>query len=378
VGSLYDTAKPKGRDGAADRKASIVRCAFGRLRTEMIEMGQGASLATVLEAAEGAQARAAARVILALARAAAELSAVIARPSIEGRLGAATGGANVDGDAQRKLDLIAEDLCRSALQSAGVGPYLSEETEAPLVLDPAGTVAVAIDPLDGSSNIDVNGVIGTIFSVLPARGPDAATSFFQSGRAQIAAGFFMYGPQTTLVASIGKGVDVFTLDRSAGEFVRVEQGLRIPEGTPEYAINASNHRHWREAVRNYIDDCLRGADGPHGKTYNMRWAGSLVADGYRIFNRGGIFLYPADGRKGYDQGRLRLLYEASPIAFLAEQAGGAATDGERPILDIVPHRPHERAPLVMGSADKVERVRRYHQDVELTRAEPVGLSGARA
>ena len=341
-------------------------------------MGQGASLAAVLEVVEGAPAKAAARAVLALARAAAELSAVIARPAVEGRLGTTTGGANVDGDAQRKLDLIAEHLCRSALESAGVGPYLSEENDAPVSLDPKGTVAVAIDPLDGSSNIDVNGVIGTIFSVLPARGPDPAVSFFQSGRSQIAAGFFMYGPQTTLVLSLGRGVDVFALDRTAGEFVLVEQSLKIPEGTPEYAINASNHRQWREAVRNYIDDCLRGADGPHGKTYNMRWAGSLVADAFRIFSRGGIFLYPADGRKGYDQGRLRLLYEASPIAFLAEQAGGAATDGERPILDIVPHRPHERAPLVMGSADKVERVRRYHQDVELAHAQPMGLSGARA
>lgn len=341
-------------------------------------MGQGASLATVLEAVEGVSAQAAARVILALARAAADLSAVIARPAVEGRLGTTTGGANVDGDAQRKLDLIAEDLCRNALEGAGVGPYLSEETEAPVILDPAGTIAVAIDPLDGSSNIDVNGVIGTIFSVLPARGPEPATSFFQSGRAQIAAGFFIYGPQTSLVVSLGQGVDVFALDRAAGEFMLVEQGLKIPEGTPEYAINASNHRHWREAVRNYIDDCLLGADGPHGKTYNMRWAGSLVADGYRIFSRGGIFMYPADARKGYEQGRLRLLYEANPVAFLAEQAGGAATDGERAILDIVPHRPHERAPLVMGSADKVERVRRYHHDVELSRARPVGLASARA
>jgi fructose-1,6-bisphosphatase I len=341
-------------------------------------MRQGASLATVLEGIEGAEARAAARAVLALGRAAAELSVVIARPSIDGRLGAATGGANIDGDAQRKLDLIAEDLCRGALESAGVGPYLSEETEGPVVLDPAGKIAVAIDPLDGSSNIDVNGVIGTIFSILPAQGSDPNAAFVQSGRAQIAAGFFMYGPQTNLVVSLGRGVDVFTLDRDLGEFVLVEPGLKIPQGTAEYAINASNHRHWREAVRNYIDDCLRGADGPHGKTYNMRWAGSLVADGYRIFSRGGIFLYPADGRKGYEQGRLRLLYEASPMAFLAEQAGGAATDGERPILDIVPQRPHERAPLVMGSADKVERVRRYHQDAELARAQPSILSAARA
>lgn len=327
----------------------------------MNEAKRGVELAAALEA-DGAD-PAAARVVLALARAAQELAAVIARPSLDGRLGAATGGANSDGDAQRKLDIIAEALCRGALEGAGVGPYLSEETEGVVELDPRGAVAVAIDPLDGSSNIDVNGVIGTIFSILPAS-PGAApeAAFTQTGRAQIGAGFFIYGPQTTLVLTLGKGVDVFTLDRTAGAFVLAERGLTIPRETAEYSINASNHRHWREPVRRYVEHCILGAEGPHGRTHNMRWVGSLVADAYRIFLRGGVFMYPADARKGYEQGRLRLLYEASPVAFLAEQAGGAATDGEQPVLDLVPERPHQRAPLVMGSADKVEAVARYHRE----------------
>jgi fructose-1,6-bisphosphatase I len=234
---------------------------------------RGMSLAQALEGVEGGPGAAAARVVIALATAARDLAAVIARPTPGERLGAATGGANTDGDAQRKLDIIAEDLCRDALMGAGVGPYLSEEADDPMILDPQGSVAVAIDPLDGSSNIDVNGVIGTIFSVLPAEPGkgDPAAPFLQGGRGQLAAGFFVYGPKTTLVVSLGAGVDVFALDPAAGEFVLVERGLKIPLGTAEYAINASNHRHWTAPVRDYIDDCIRGADGPHGRNFNMRW-----------------------------------------------------------------------------------------------------------
>jgi fructose-1,6-bisphosphatase I len=340
---------------------------------------RGTSLAEALADADGGS-NGAARVVIALAGAARDLAAVIARPTPGERLGATTGGANTDGDSQRKLDIIAEDLCRDALTGAGVGPYLSEEADEPMILDPAGSVAVAIDPLDGSSNIDVNGVIGTIFSVLPAEAgeDDAAAPFLKGGRGQLAAGFFVYGPKTTLVVSLGAGVDVYALDPLAGEFVLVERGLEIPRGTAEYAINASNHRHWTPAVRHYIEDCTRGADGPHGRNFNMRWCASLVADAFRIFTRGGVFLYPSDSRKGYEKGRLRLLYEASPMAFLAEQAGGRATDGERPVLDIIAERPHERAPLIMGSADKVETIARYHHDVDLARRGPPVMSVAEA
>jgi fructose-1,6-bisphosphatase I len=338
----------------------------------VIDADWGSGLEEVLDGIEDVPGRAAARAVIALAGAARDLAAFIARPVPGERLGSTTGGANSDGDAQRKLDLIAEDLCRGALATAGVGPYLSEEAEDPMILDPDGTVAVAIDPLDGSSNIDVNGVIGTIFSILPATLGEAepARAFMVTGRAQLAAGFFMYGPQTTLVLSLGQGVQVFTLDPASGTFLLVERALKIPLGTAEFAINASNQRHWTPAVRHYVEDCARGAEGPHGRNFNMRWCGSLVADAYRIFTRGGVFLYPSDSREGYENGRLRLLYEASPIAFLAEQAGGGATDGERPILDIPADRPHQRAPLVTGSADKVERIARYHHDAELARRGP--------
>ena len=333
-------------------------------------MKPGATLGEVLEAASGSLSENQASAALTgaighLAEAAATLSSLIASPPLDERLGAASGAANADGDGQRRLDLIAEDLFREALRRGGVAAYLSEEVEAPGLLDPDGVLAAAIDPLDGSSNIDVNAPIGTIFSFYPMVDDgrsDPAAAFRRTGRAQIAAGFFIYGPQTALVMTLGSGVCRLTLDRVTGVFRLVEAGLTIPLDVPEYAINASNYRHWRTPVQAYIDDCVRGADGPRGRNFNMRWIASLVADAYRIFQRGGIFLYPGDSRKDYAQGRLRLMYEANPIAFLAEQAGGRASDGVDAVLDRPPLAPHQRVPFVMGSADKVERVRRYHLD----------------
>jgi fructose-1,6-bisphosphatase I len=316
-----------------------------------------------MQGRESPDMRGAERVVEALAGAARDLAEVIAAPVTGESLGAKLGSDNSDGDQQRKLDLVAEDICREALRGAGVGPYLSEETEGPLTLDRAGSLAVAIDPLDGSSNIEVNGVIGTIFSILPAPDlakTDPALAFAQTGRAQIAAGFFMYGPQTRLVLTMGAGVDVYALDRAAGAFLLLESGIRIPSGGAEYAVNASNRRYWREPVRRYIDDCCLGAEGPRGANFNMRWSGSMVADAYRVLTRGGLFLYPADSRRGYELGRLRLLYEASPVAFLTEQAGGAATDGLDSILDIIPERPHARTPVIFGAADEVEILRQNH------------------
>jgi fructose-1,6-bisphosphatase I len=331
-------------------------------------MQKGAGLDVLLRSAASASApvnATATEAILHMAEAAATLSDMIARPPLNGRLGASAGTSNADGDGQRHLDLAAENLFSAALRKAGIGGYLSEEAEGAAVFDPSGSVAVAIDPLDGSSNIDVNAPIGTIFSILPmvsGAGGDPLASFLQPGRRQVAAGFFVYGPQTSLVLSVGQGTHLFVLDRATGRFVLVEAKLKIPLSVPEYAINASNYRHWHEPVQSYIDDCVMGADGPRGRNFNMRWIASLVADAYRIFTRGGIFLYPADKRDGYGQGRLRLVYEANPVAFLAEQAGGAASDGIDPILDLLPESAHQRTPFVMGSADKVERVRRYHTD----------------
>jgi len=334
-------------------------------------MDRGATLEALLEAefkgVETDPRRAAAgRALAKMAEAAVALSTLIAAPPLTGRLGASAGSANSDGDGQKRLDLVAEDLFAGALRDAGIGAYLSEEVDEASLFDPEGLVAVAIDPLDGSSNIDVNAPIGTIFSILPMvtealSAP--ALAFRQTGRSQLCAGFFIYGPQTSLVVTFGRGVHLLVLNEKTGAFILVESGVAIPANVPEYAINASNYRHWHEPVQSYIDDCVKGEEGPTGRNFNMRWIASLVADSYRIFMRGGIFLYPGDRRPGYEQGRLRLMYEANPVAFLAEQAGGAATDGIDLILDRKPHTPHQRVPFIMGSADKVERVRQYYLDL---------------
>jgi fructose-1,6-bisphosphatase I len=332
-------------------------------------MTSGVSLEQILTATVGAETPQASAVVAAIremAGAAISLSQIIARPPLDGPLGAPAGGLNSDGDAQRRLDILAEDLFSTALRRAPVGAYLSEEIKGAVILNADGVVAVAIDPLDGSSCIDVNAPTGSIFSILPMISgavDDAEAAFRQTGRTQLAAGFFVYGPQTSLILSTGGGVSLFVLDRDADAFVLLESDLAIPSGHPEYAINASNARHWHAPVRRYVDDCLKGAEGPRGQNFNMRWMASLVGDAYRIFVRGGIYLYPADNRPGYEQGRLRLIYEANPMAFLVERAGGLATDGINPVLDIVPKAMHERAPLVMGSMEKVELVRRYHLDL---------------
>jgi fructose-1,6-bisphosphatase I len=273
-------------------------------------------------------------------------------------MSAAVGG-NADGDMQTKLDVWANDQMVDALGAAGAASVLSEELREPLALDPNGSIAIAIDPLDGSSNIDTNVSIGTIFSLLPAK--DDAT-YSQPGRAQIGAGYVIYGPQCAMVLTLGEGTDIFTLDPETREFHLTTPKVRICQNSNEYAINASNYRHWSEGIRAYIDDCLAGTEGPRGANVNMRWVASLVAECHRILARGGVFLYPRDARKGYEKGRLRLLYEASPIAFLVEQAGGKAFDGFTRILDIVPDAPHQRTPLIFGSAGEIDRIAIYKAD----------------
>jgi len=239
---------------------------------------------------------------------------------------------------------------------------------APLVLDSGAPLAVALDPLDGSSNIDTNVSIGTIFAVFPtlAGASQPADHFLRPGHEQVAAGFIIYGPQTSLVFTLGDGVQVFTLDRSAGVFQLAIPRLAIPKDSPEYAVNASNYRHWDDSVRAYIDDCIRGADGPLSRDYNMRWIASLVADAYRILVRGGVFLYPGDQRRDYRKGRLRLIYEANPISFLVEQSGGEATDTVRRVLDIKPKDLHARTPIVFGSIAAVKRINQYHSDPQFS------------
>ena len=299
--------------------------------------------------------------IEAIAGAARQISEIISAGPLAGALGDEMGGANADGDRQRRLDVVAHDFILDALRATATAFLASEEEEEILVVDPAGDLAIAVDPLDGSSNIDANISIGTIFSIHRASTQGPTASFFRPGSEQLAAGYVVYGPHTALVLTVGEGVDLFVLDPGSGAFRLVAARLAIPKSTKEFAINASNARHWRAPVRTFIDDCLAGAVGPRQKDFNMRWVASLVAEAHRIFMRGGVFLYPADDRPGYERGRLRLVYEAQPIALLVEQAGGAATDGLMRILDKIPAGLHERTPLVFGSIEKVARIADYHK-----------------
>jgi fructose-1,6-bisphosphatase I len=296
--------------------------------------------------------------------AAAEMAELIALGRLYGSIGAATDHKNTDGDVQKQLDLIADEKFIAALRRAPVAVVVSEELNEPLVLNEGAPIVVAIDPLDGSSNIDANVSIGTIFSILPVLpgAGEPTAHFLQPGRVQLAAGFAVYGPQTSLVLAIAGKTQIFTFDRRVGAFIRTSADVQIKEDATEYAINASNYRHWDPSVKIFIDDCVKGADGPFGRNYNMRWIASLVAEAYRILLRGGLFLYPGDHREGYADGRLRLCYEANPMALVAENAGGAATDGHRRILDILPASIHVRSPLIFGSVWLVDLVSRFYAD----------------
>jgi fructose-1,6-bisphosphatase I len=298
------------------------------------------------------------KLVNALCDIAGKLSQTIASGPLLGGLGADV-GENTDGDTQKALDVQADDAFREALRGCGVRWYASEEQDDVVEIDPDGTFALAIDPLDGSSNIDVNVSIGTIFSVFEAK-DDPSASFLRPASEQLAAGYFIYGPQTALILTFGTGVLHFVLEPVSRVFKLANAHFQIPSTASEFAINASNYRHWSKPVRAYIDDCLAGAEGPREKNFNMRWVASLVAETHRIMNRGGIFLYPADGRPGYENGRLRMVYECAPIAFLVEQAGGRATTGTERLLDRAAGELHQRTPFVFGSVDKVDRVTAYH------------------
>jgi fructose-1,6-bisphosphatase I len=306
--------------------------------------------------------RAAAATLTAVTAACRDIAALVAAGPLAGEL-AARQQAGAGGDVQTELDLRANDLLVKALARAPAAAVASEEIDAPLPLAPGAPVVVALDPLDGSSNIETNVSIGTIFSLLPtppgSSGIEPA-AFLRAGREQIAAGYVIYGPQTALVLTLGAGTDIFTLDPASGLFVRTAANVTVPPQTREFAINASNYRHWDTPVRIWFDDCLAGAEGPRGENFNMRWIASMVAEAHRILVRGGVYLYPGDAREGYRNGRLRLIYEANPIAFLMEQADCRASTGRERILDRVPRLLHERVPLVFGAREEVERIERYH------------------
>jgi fructose-1,6-bisphosphatase I len=300
-----------------------------------------------------------------VARACKGISHAVNKGALGGVLGSAE-SENVQGEIQKKLDIIANEVLIEANEWGGhLAAMASEEMEEIHAVPngfPQGEYLLLFDPLDGSSNIDVNVSIGTIFSVLKKPQGDAAVvekDFFQPGKNQVAAGYCLYGPQTTLVLTVGNGVAMFTLDREQGSFFLTQENVQIPVDTQEFAINMSNMRHWDTPVKNYIDDCLQGSEGPRGKDFNMRWIASMVTDVHRILTRGGIFLYPWDKREPGKPGKLRLMYEANPMGWLVEQAGGAASTGTQRILDIVPQKLHERVSVVLGSKNEVAQAEAY-------------------
>jgi len=300
-----------------------------------------------------------------VARACKRISLTVNKGALGGVLGSAE-TENIQGEMQKKLDIIANEVLIEANEWGGhLAAMASEEMDGIYIVPnryPQGEYLLMFDPLDGSSNIDVNVSIGTIFSVMVK--PDGQgvleQDFLQPGNQQVAAGYCVFGPQTTLVLTVGDGVAMFTLDREQGSFILTAENMRVPADTQEFAVNMSNQRHWDTPVKRYIDECLQGTTGPRGKDFNMRWVGSMVADVHRILTRGGVFLYPWDKREPEKPGKLRLMYEANPMAWLIEQAGGAASTGKQRILDIQPGKLHERVSVFLGSKNEVERIARYH------------------
>jgi len=296
----------------------------------------------------------------------------IAKKVAYGALGDVLGSAgttNVQGETQKKLDVTANEIFVRANEWGGlVAGMVSEEMDAPYPIParyPRGKYVLVFDPLDGSSNIDVNVSVGSIFSILRAPNPGAEVAtgdFLQPGSTQVCAGYAIYGPSTMLVITVGTGVHGFTLEPQIGEFILTHPAIQIPAATSEFAINASNSRFWEPAVKRYVDECLAGKTGTRGRDFNMRWVASLVAETHRILMRGGVFLYPRDTKDPAKPGRLRLLYEASPVSFIVEQAGGLASTGRERILDLVPSNLHQRIGFIFGSREEVERIEQYHRD----------------
>ena len=306
-----------------------------------------------------------------VARACKSISHSVNKGALGEVLGSA-GSENVQGEIQKKLDIIANEVLIEANEWGGhLAAMASEEMDDIYQVPnryPRGEYLLLFDPLDGSSNIDVNVSIGTIFSVLlKPEGVDVSEKdFLQAGHKQVAAGYCVYGPQTTLVLTVGHGVAMFTLDREQGSFMLTQEDVRIPEDTKEFAINMSNMRHWDAPTKRYIDEGLQGSEGPRGKDFNMRWIASMVADVHRILTRGGVFMYPWDKREPNKPGKLRLMYEANPMSWLVEQAGGAATNGHQRILDIAPEQLHQRVSVVLGSKNEVDRVTQYYAQAAST------------
>ena len=291
------------------------------------------------------------------------LSHEVAQGALIGLLGSA-GTGNVQGEVQQKLDIIANDLLIEGVKGCkSLAGLASEEMELPVPVQGTGDYLLLFDPLDGSSNIDVNVSIGTIFSILKKQDPQAplqTADFLLSGRHQVAAGYVVYGPQTTMALTLGDGVVMFTLNKVTGEFLLIKAAVTISHSTKEFAINMSNMRHWADPVRRYVEECLAGEGGAREKDFNMRWIASMVADVHRVLSRGGVFMYPWDQREPHKPGKLRLMYEANPMSFLVEQAGGVSTNGSDLIMDLQPTDLHERVSVMLGSKEEIDRLRHYH------------------
>jgi len=301
--------------------------------------------------------------LMAVANTCNTLSHEVAQGALIGLLGSA-GTGNVQGEVQQKLDVIANDLLIEGVQECkALAGLASEEMELPMPVQGTGDYLLLFDPLDGSSNIDVNVSIGTIFSILHKQNPTAPlqnSDFLLSGRHQAAAGYVVYGPQTTMALTLGDGVVMFTLDKTIGQFVLIKDSVEIAHSTKEFAINMSNMRHWAQPVQRYVQECLDGVTGARQKDFNMRWIASMVADVHRVLSRGGVFMYPWDQREPNKPGKLRLMYEANPMSFLVEQAGGASSNGTQVIMDIQPQDLHERVSVMLGSKEEVEKLQSYH------------------
>ncbi len=311
-----------------------------------------------------------------VARACKHISNAVSKGALGGVLGEA-GTGNVQGEAQKKLDVIANDVLLEANEWGGhLAAMASEEMDTFVAIPsryPQGEYLLLFDPLDGSSNIDINVSIGTIFSVLKVPADTAATAndapraiseadFLQAGKQQVAAGYAIYGPQTQLILTVGNGVYGFTLDRELGSWVLTQERMTIPADTQEFAVNMSNQRHWAAPAKQYVDECLAGKEGVRGKNFNMRWVAAMVADVHRILNRGGVFMYPWDAREPQKAGKLRLMYEANPMSWLVEQAGGASSTGTQRMLDVQPTGLHQRVAVFLGSKNEVDRVVAYHAE----------------
>ena len=299
------------------------------------------------------------------------ISAAVGKGPLLGLAGLA-GTENTQGEAQKQLDVLADAMFTRGVEwSELVGALASEEREDVHFVEGNGRLALVFDPLDGSNNLDVNLPVGSIFSVLALPGTVRGTAaVLQPGTGQLAAGYAIYGPSTQVVITVGRGTHGFTLDREIGNFVLTHPDIRVPEEGSDYLINASNRRFWEPPIMRYVDECKAGQEGPRGRDFNTRWVASMVADVHRILLRGGIYMYPRDQKEANREGRLRLLYEANPMAMLVEQAGGAASTGRGRIMEVVPERIHQRVPVILGSRTEVERVERYHAEYDRGEDQP--------